>query len=94
MRFHLGEIADVADVVALAVFVEVFPMHGFAREGGDFFEGLKNGNAIGPSAADIVHFAAAWGLEEGMHEADHVQAVDVIPDLFALVAKDVILAFS
>lgn len=94
MSPHLGEVADVADVVAFAVFVDVFPAHGFAGEGCDFVEGFEDGDAVGPAPADVVDLSAAWVFEEGVHEADDVEAVDVVADLFALVAEDVVLAFG
>jgi hypothetical protein len=94
VSLHFGEVADVADVVTLAILVDVFPAHGFAGKGGDFFEGFEDGDAIGAATADVVDLAAAGVFKEGVHEADDIQAVDVVADLLALVAEDIVLAFG
>ncbi len=91
MRLHLGQIADVADVVPFPVLVHILPLHGFAGNGGDFLEGFKDGDTVVTTATDVVHLAAAGIIKEGVDEADDVQAMNVVPHLLAFVAEDVVL---
>lgn len=91
MVLHFGQIADVADVVPFPVLVYILPLHGFAGNGGDLVEGFQNGDAVVTATADVVHLAAAGIFKEGVHEADDVQTVDVVPHLLAFVAEDVVL---
>ena len=81
-------------MVAFAVFVHVFPAHGFALKSGDFFEGFEDGDAVGAATADVVNLAAAGIFKEGVHEANNIEAVDVIANLLALVAEDIVLALG
>lgn len=92
MGFHLGEVADVADVIAFAVFIEILVVHLLSADGGDAIEGFKDGDAVGSAAADVVNLATTGGLGELMHEADDIEGVDVVPDLFALVSEDLVLS--
>ena len=89
---HFGEVGDVADVVADAVFLEVLKDLWFSGEGFGDLEGFEDGTGVGASAADVVDFAGAWCLDEFADEAGDVVGVDVITDLFALVAEDFVFA--
>ena len=85
---HFGEVADVADVVADAVFVDVVVDLFFT---GKFFgdgEGFEDGAGVVASAPDVVDLGHAGGFEEFLDEAGDVVAVDVVADLFAFVAVD------
>src|ERR1022692_2690628 len=84
---HLAEIADVADVVALPVLLDVLVAHFTAGQLGDTVECLEDRDAIGPATADIVDLAAARPLPELVDEPRDIERVDVIANLLALVAK-------
>ena len=92
MGAHFAEIAVVADVVAGAVLVDVGVD---LRLAGKFFRDLEcfeDGGAVGFAAAEIVDLAGARGGDEGGHEAGDVERVDVVADLFSLVAEDAVFA--
>ena len=46
VRAEFGEIRNVADVVALAVFIDVVPVHSLAGHLFNFRDGFEHGNAV------------------------------------------------
>src|SRR5438105_4918557 len=64
MHLQLGQIADVADVVALAVLLHVLVDHLLA--GDSFGEGecFQNRAAIRTAAAQVIDLSGSWGLDE------------------------------
>jgi hypothetical protein len=88
--FHLGQVADVADVVASAVLVHVFVLHFFAAAGGGTVEGFKDGDAVGAATTEVVNFAAAGVFIKSMDEAGDVEGVDVVAHLLAFVAEHLV----
>ena len=63
-----------------------------AGEAFDEHEGLKDAAGVRLSAPEIVDLAAARVLCELVDEARNIAAVNIVSDLFALVAVDLILA--
>ena len=63
-----------------------------AGEAFDELEGLENRAGVRLAAAEVVDLAAARVLDELVHEARHVAAVNVVAHLFALVAEDPVFA--
>ena len=91
MRLHLGEVADVADVVARAVLVRVVVNHILAGYLLGQVEGLEDRAAVTAPAAQVVHLGHAWLLDEALDETGHVERMDVVAYLLALVAEDRVL---
>src|SRR5690349_3721248 len=92
MRAHLAEVAVVADVIADAVLFDVAPFHGLSGNALDFAEGLEDGTGISFAAAEVVHLRDPGSLSELEHEAGDILGVDIVADLLALVAEDLVLA--
>jgi hypothetical protein len=89
---QLVEIADVANVIALAHLIAVFPFH---RSAGQFFhsqERFENRARIAASAADVIHFRTTRCGEEPLRKLGYIEGVDIVPNLFSLVAVNVIAA--
>ncbi len=90
MRAHFGEIGNVADVVPFPVFIDVGGEHFLARQ---FFypgKGFQDGAAIGTASAEIIDLARAWFFKKCGDKASHIERVDVVPDLLALVSVHVV----
>ena len=88
MRAAFRKIADVADVVAFAIPVDVFENLLLAAYRGGHLEGFQNADAVFPAAAQIIDLAHPWRLPEFLDKPRDVVAVDVVADLLALVAED------
>ena len=88
MALHVAQVADGAEVITHARLVDREPRHLLATESGDAVEGFQDGDAIGPAAAEIVDFADARLRGKGLNEARHVEGMDVVPHLLALVTVD------
>ena len=89
---HLPQVGIVADMVADPVLVHVGVDLRLAGEGFGQLERLEDRGAVGLAAAEVVDLAGAGRLDEGGHEARHVERVDVVAHLLALVAEDLVLA--
>ena len=92
MAAHFAKIAVVADVIADAIFVDVYVLLWFACEGLGDFESFKDRAAVIFHAAEVVHFCDSRCCNELFHESSHVFAVNVVANLFAFIAKDTVLA--
>src|SRR6185436_18532245 len=92
VRPHLREVRDVADVVALAVLVDVVVLHRLTGEVLHPLERLENGAGIGPAPAEVVDLPGARVLDERLDEPGDIVRVDVVPHLFAFVAEHVVAA--
>ncbi len=91
MGTHFREIRNVADVVADAVFIDVLIDLRFTGEFLGDVEGFQDGAGIGPPTADVVDFGDAGRGDVGRDELGDVVGVDVVADLFSLVAEDFVL---
>ncbi len=92
MLTHFREVRNVADVITRPVLIDVLEDLLFAGEFLGDGEGLPDGAGIGAAAADVIHLADARGFEEFLDEAGDVVGVDVVADLFALEAEDLVFA--
>jgi hypothetical protein len=93
MRFHLAQVAIVADVVAAAVLLVVAIAHRFAADVFDPGEGFQDGDGVVFAAAEVIDFGDAGLGDEGLDEARHVVGMDVVAHLLAFVAKDGVFPF-
>ena len=84
----MREIRDVADVIALAVFVHVMPIEFAAGELLDARDGFEHGDAVLAAAAHVVDLAGAGIDGEFLDGADNIVAVNVVAHLLAFVAED------
>lgn len=90
VRLHLAKVAVVADVVADAVLIDVGVLLFLAGEFLGNRKGLKDGAGVLLPSPEIVDFGDARCLDEGGHEAGDIKGVDVVADLFPLVAEDAV----
>jgi hypothetical protein len=74
-------------VITLTVLVDVFILHCLAAQRYDSSKGLEDRNAVSASAVDIVHFARARILEEGLDKSRDIQGMDVVTYLPSEIAK-------
>src|SRR5271163_1164392 len=88
---NFSEIRIVADMVSDPVLVHIAENLRLSRERFGDLEGLQDGGGVGLAAPEIVHLAGPWGINESGDEPGHVERVDVVPDLFALVAVDIVV---
>jgi len=88
---HLSQITVVADVIANAVLIHVGVLLGLAREPFGDLEGLEDGAAVLLASTEVVNLSDPWCLDKSRHEAGYIDRVDVIADLFPLVAEDAVL---
>src|SRR5208283_757942 len=89
---ELGEVGDVADVIADAVLIYIFPIKFFAGHLLDFGDGFKNGNTVFAAPAEVVDLAGAGIGSELLDGPDDIVTVDVVAHLFTLIAEDRIRA--
>src|SRR5215469_5468791 len=87
MGAELPHVADVADVVALAVFFVVAPRYLPAGGGLDHAEAFEDRGIALAAAAQIVDLARARRRNERLERAHHVEAVNLVAHLLALVAE-------
>jgi hypothetical protein len=88
MRPAFGQVADVTDMVSRSIFIYVLenllvPTYGFCH-----FECFKDRAAVTSPSTQVVDFAASWGDPELFDETGYIVGMNVISDLFPLVAKD------
>src|SRR5688500_15699028 len=92
MRLHFAQVADGAVVVACAVLLDVLEAHRFTADRGDALERLEDRARIAAPAAEVVDLADPRVLPKRLDEPGHVARVDVVADLLALVAEDLVRA--
>jgi hypothetical protein len=90
MTLQPGEVADVANVVAIAIFIDVFVIHLLPGQLLDTVKSFEDRARILPTNADVIHLTTTWVVVDLFDGPRNVVAVDVIADLFTLVAKDAI----
>src|SRR5215469_16578824 len=91
MSLHLGQVANVTDVIAVAVPVDVFPDHFLARHLFGKSERLKDRTTVVATAAEVVNLAAARTFNKTLDEAHDVSRMNVVADLLALVSINRVL---
>ncbi len=88
--FHLPKVTVVADVVSDAALVNVGVLLGLACESLGDLEGFENGAAVILPSPEVIDLGDAGCLDEGRHEAGNIKGVDVVANLFPLVAEDAV----
>ena len=90
MRFHLPQVADIADVISRAVLVHVLKDHFLA---GDFFRHrkcLKNRATVRAPAPEVIYLSGSGICDKRGNEARDVMRVDVVANLLSFVSIDVV----
>ena len=64
MRFHFGEVADVADMVAGTALVEIFIVHFLSTAFCGIVKRFENGHAVCASTTDVVYLTTPWVLRK------------------------------
>ena len=90
MGAHFGEIGNVADVVPFPVFVDVGREHLLARKFYDPSKSLQNRAAVGTASTQVIDLARARFFKKCGYKAGYIQRVDVVPNLLAIISKDVV----
>src|SRR5262249_3353431 len=88
MRQHLGQVRNVADVIAASGRIYILVFHPFARDFAYGFEGFQDGNGVLSPASDVVNFCWARSRDEAFDESGDIDTMNVITNLFSFVAKD------
>ena len=86
MRLHFGQIADVTDVIALAISVDVLPDHLLAGHLFGESERLKDGTTVATTSTEVVNLTATRRFDEAFDEAHDISGMNVVADLLAFVA--------
>jgi len=88
VRLHLAQIAVITDVIAVSILIYIrIPLTQSRNTSGEF-EGLKDRTRILFAASEVVDLGAS-GIEiELIHKGSDVFGMDIISDLFSLVAVD------
>jgi len=84
---EFGAIGNIADMVALAVFVDVFPVELFAGHLFNFGDGFQHGNAVLAASTEVIDFARPRMCRKVFYRANYIVTVNIVPHLFTLVAK-------
>src|SRR5580704_4130757 len=90
VRLELGKVRDVADVIALAVFLGVLPVQFIPRHLLNFAYSLEHRNAVFSAAAEIVDLPTTRFGGKLFNGTDHIVAVNVVADLLAFIAEYVV----
>src|SRR5262245_32902464 len=90
MRLHLGQIGDVADVIAVSGRIHIFVLHRFARDFAYGLERFEDRNGVLSSASDVVNFCRAGSRDEAFDESSNIEAMNVVADLLSLVAENTV----
>ena len=88
VRAEFGQVRDVTDVVALAVLVDILPVHLLATHPLEFGDGFEHGNAVLAAAAEVVDLSAARTCRKFLDRTHYVVAMNIVADLLALVAEN------
>src|SRR5262249_20656721 len=88
MRHYLGQIGNVADVIAASGRIHILVFHRFARDFAYGLEGFQDGNGVLSPASDVVNFRRARGRDEALDQPGDIDAMNVIANLLSLVAID------
>ena len=86
---ELAQIADVANMVALAILIMVDVVELASGQLSGTLDGLQHGNAVGSPATHVVDLAGARIGCKLLHRPDHIVAMDVVANLFTFVTVKV-----
>src|SRR5215470_5961432 len=85
---EFAQIGDVANVVTLAVFLDILPIHFLAGQAFQFGNGFEHGDAVCPATAEVVDLAATRIRGELLDGSDDIVTMNVVTNLLALIAED------
>ena len=88
MTLKAGEVADVANVVTLAVLIDVFVGHLLSGQLLDLVKSFQDRTRILAPTTEVIHLTIAGVLVDFLDGASDVVAVDVVTNLLALVSED------
>src|SRR5258706_13689235 len=89
----MRKVADPPDVIAAAVFFDV-PAAEFVASGVlAARDGFEHGTIAVAASANVVDLSGTRVLEKFVQSTNEVGAVDVVPDLFFLLAKNRVRSF-
>ena len=87
MALKTGDIADPPNVVPTAVVVHILGLHLISGNLLAQIDRLDHGAVAVSSTTHVVDFTASGAFVEVMEGTDQVGTVNIVPDLFAFVAK-------
>src|SRR5215468_166025 len=87
------EVANVTEMITLAISIDVLPDHLFARDVFGELERFKDRTAVAATATEIVNLTATRRFDEALDEAHDISGMNVVADLLAFVAINRILTF-
>src|SRR5215831_2612479 len=88
MRTEPRHVRNVADMVAHAVAVVISPSDLPCGHRLDHLKALQDRRVALPSTAEVIHLPNPGCSHEGFEGAHHINTMDLIADLFPLVAKN------
>ena len=88
MLFEFRNVADIPDMVADAVGFIILRNGFFSKDIFQFFDGFEHRNIGVPCATGVINFALPRILVKMPKHIDEVETVDIVADLFSLVAKN------
>ena len=88
----LGEITVIADMITDAIFIKILIIHRLTTAALSQLERLEDAATVFFSTADVVDLARARRFDKAVDESSDIFAMDVVPYLFAFVAKHFVLA--
>src|SRR5271154_6920314 len=88
VRFKLAQVADVTDVIAFARLLAIYPLNFLAGQFLNARDRFEPRPAVRAPAAKIVNFARPRIFRESFHRGNHVVTVNIVADLFSLVAEE------
>ena len=91
MRFDLPQIAVVTDMVANAIFIDIGVTLGDSREFLNGSESFEDRAGVFLPATQVVHLSDARILAESQDHCGHILGVDIVANLLAFVAKNLVL---
>ena len=89
MRQYFSQIGNVADVITVSGRIYILVLHRFARDFAYGFEGFQDRNGV-LSPAAFVNFCRARGRDEAFDESGNIDAMNVVANLLALIAKNTV----
>src|SRR5687768_2427223 len=90
MSPEFPQIRDVAEVVAHPVLLFITVIDPYPPFLLDELEGFQDGDAVPPSATQVIHLAATGIGAERLECRDDIVAVDIIPYLLPLIPEDAV----
>src|SRR5215813_6292155 len=95
MRSDLGKIADIANMIAISIGVNVVKDHFSPRNGLDAFESLQDRAAIVSAPAKVINLTATRSFDERLDKSSHIYRMYIVSNLLTFISvNSVLLAFE